>query len=278
MGVSTISKIIHTTCEIIWEEFVDDFMPIPTQQQLENIAEGYYKYWKFPNCVGAIDGKHCQIKCPAGSGSSYFNYLKYFSIVLQAVSDAEKKFITIEIGAKGKQSDGGTFSSSTLFHLLETKQFNMPPEKELPGTNIKTPHVLIGDEAYPLKTYLMRPFPSKNLDPFKENFNKRLSTARKCIECTFGILRAKWRILGKDIEVSADKAAKIIKCTCILHNIVRERDGNSDIHFCQEMVRHFRENLQVAELTPLQEHGGARRTSSDAKHIREIFSNYFLQF
>nr|XP_022904009.1 protein ALP1-like [Onthophagus taurus]XP_022908872.1 protein ALP1-like [Onthophagus taurus] len=280
MGVCTVSKIVHETCEIIWNEFVDEFMPVPSQEQLQTVAEGYYRRWKFPNCVGSIDGKHCQIKCPPGSGSRYFNYLKYFSVVLQAVADADKKFITIEVGARGKQSDGGIFSSSQLFNLLENKVFNMPPDRELFGTNIKVPHVLIGDEAYPLKTYLMRPYPSRNLDPVKENFNNRLSIARKCIECAFGILRAKWRILGKDIEVSPEKAANIVKCTCILHNIVRHRDGNSDLHYCQEVVHYFPENQRETEwLPPPQEgHGGARRSSARAKQIRESFANYFVDF
>lgn len=278
MGASTISNIVHETCEAIWEEFVDEFMPAPSQQQLESIAEGYFRRWKFPNCVGSIDGKHCQIICPADSGSHYFNYLKYFSIVLQGVADADKKFITIEVGARGKQSDGGTFSSSALFHLLESSQFNMPPDKELPGTAIKVPHVLIGDAAYPLKTYLMRPFPSRNLTPIQENFNRRLSTARKCIECAFGILRAKWRILGKDIELAPEKAANIVKCACILHNIVRERDGNSDLDYFQEMLRYFPENQREAEALPHHEitHGGARRGTTRAKEIRETFANYFL--
>lgn len=83
----------------------------------------------------------------------------------------------------------------------------------------------------------MRPFPSRNLNYIRENYNKRLSAARKCVECAFGILRAKWRILGKDIEVSSDKASHIIKCVCILHNLIRVKDGDSDLDYCQEMIR-----------------------------------------
>jgi hypothetical protein len=37
----------------------------------------------------------------------------------KGVADADKKFITIEVGARGKQSDEGTFSSLTLFQLLQ---------------------------------------------------------------------------------------------------------------------------------------------------------------
>ncbi|KAL4083923.1 hypothetical protein QTP88_029239 [Uroleucon formosanum] len=140
MGASTVGKIVHETCQIIWDELVDKFMPVPSQEQLEKISDDFYRRWKFPNCIGCIDGKHCQIKCPVNSGSSYFNYLKYFSLVLQGVADADKKFITIEVGARGKQSDGGIFAASTLFQLLNTNTFNVPPDKELPGSTIKLPH------------------------------------------------------------------------------------------------------------------------------------------
>jgi hypothetical protein len=116
----------------------------------------------------------------------------------------KKKFVTIKVGARGKQSDR-TFSS-TLFQLLQKSEFNVPPNKELPGMNIKLLHVLIGSEACPLKLFLMRPFPNRDLSPVKENFQQ-----------AFGILRASWWIFGKDMEVSPQKAVSIIVCMHTSH-------------------------------------------------------------
>ena len=53
-----------------------------------NIAKKYEKYWNFPNCVGAINGRHVTIQCPAGGGSTYFNYKKFHNIVLLALVNA----------------------------------------------------------------------------------------------------------------------------------------------------------------------------------------------
>ncbi|KAJ8913906.1 hypothetical protein NQ315_005703 [Exocentrus adspersus] len=194
-------------------------MPVPTEQKLKEVANDFYTLWKFPNCI----------------------------VVLQAVADANKKFLTIEVGGRGKQSDGGTFAASTLFQLLESGQFNVPGPATLPETNTKLPYVLIGDEAYPLKPYLLRSFPSRQLTPMQENFNTCLSRARKCIECAFGILRAKWVILGKNIEQKIDNDYDTIKCICILHNVIRERDGNNDRHY-NEVVNqiYHEENNQSA--------------------------------
>jgi hypothetical protein len=49
------------------------------------------------------------------------------------------------VGGKGKQSDGGTFVGSRLFESLEKNTFNVPPDQELPGANMKLPNVMIGD-------------------------------------------------------------------------------------------------------------------------------------
>ena len=68
---------------------------------------------EFPNVIGCTDGKHIRIKCPTKAGSLFYNYKQFFSVVLQGVADSESRFIFIDIGAYGKQSDGGIFSAST---------------------------------------------------------------------------------------------------------------------------------------------------------------------
>ena len=78
LGRRTVSLIVYDTCSAIVIEFGPEVMLPPTEEHLKNVAEKYFLLWKCPNCIGAIDGRHCELKCPAHSGSSYFNYLKYF--------------------------------------------------------------------------------------------------------------------------------------------------------------------------------------------------------
>ncbi|KAJ8949461.1 hypothetical protein NQ318_007562, partial [Aromia moschata] len=63
----------------------------------------------FPNCLGAIDGKHIRIKMPPCSGSEYFNFKKYFSIILLAVVDADQCFTFVDVGHSGRNSDSNIF-------------------------------------------------------------------------------------------------------------------------------------------------------------------------
>lgn len=80
-------------------------MPEPTEESHLKTAEGFMKYANFPNLLGAIDGKHIRVIKPKHSGSEYYNYKKYFSIVLLAICDANYKFIDIDVGCYGKVAE-----------------------------------------------------------------------------------------------------------------------------------------------------------------------------
>jgi hypothetical protein len=191
MGKSTIAPIVLETCQAIWNELRSTLIPVPTKELLQNIIGEYYTRWNFPNCFGAIDGKHCRIKCPENSASNYYCYKKYFYTMLQGVADADYKFITVEVGGAGRQNDGGTFAAYILYQLSEYSEFDVPDAQQLQNSLIRVPDVSIGNKAYPLKTYLMRPYPQNNLTPDKSAFKYRLSRAIRCVECNFGILFAK---------------------------------------------------------------------------------------
>ena len=74
MGRSTVHEIINETCEAIWQALQPDFMKPPTRQDWEQIEKGFRLKWHFPNCVGALDGKHISIKAPPKSREAVFNY------------------------------------------------------------------------------------------------------------------------------------------------------------------------------------------------------------
>nr|XP_039252705.1 uncharacterized protein LOC120329934 [Styela clava] len=111
---TTISRIIPETCAAIWDSLQPVFMAVPSENQWKIIANDFKQLWQFPNCVGSIDGKHVVIQAPANSGSSFFNYKKTFSLVLLAVSDAKYRFIYVDVGAYGRQSDENVFASSSF--------------------------------------------------------------------------------------------------------------------------------------------------------------------
>ncbi|KAK0140016.1 Transposable element Tcb2 transposase [Merluccius polli] len=71
VGTATVGRIVPEVAEAIFECLVEEFMPQPTKEDWKSIAEGFHHRWNFPNCLGAIDGKHMVIQAPPNSGS-YF--------------------------------------------------------------------------------------------------------------------------------------------------------------------------------------------------------------
>ncbi|XP_077539619.1 uncharacterized protein LOC144152261 isoform X2 [Haemaphysalis longicornis] len=47
---------------------------VPTTEDWAASADGYSRRWQFPNCLGAVNGKHVAIAAPPKSGSLFYNY------------------------------------------------------------------------------------------------------------------------------------------------------------------------------------------------------------
>ena len=143
MGVSTVSYIVEETTSVIWRKLKPVFLPTPTVESLQEIAKKYYSKCNFPNVIGAIDGKHIRIQCPANSGSDFYNYKQFFSVILQAVADSDLRFITAEIGAYGKESDGGVFARSDSKVLFE-RSSELLGKQMLRDNSANLPFFLLG--------------------------------------------------------------------------------------------------------------------------------------
>lgn len=262
LGISTISIIVEEVCTVIWTLLKDECMEIPSTEQWENISMEFEKRANFPNCIGAVDGKHIRIIKPTKSGSLFYNYKHFFSVLLLAVCDANYCFTYIDVGAYGKFSDSTVFKNGPFWQKLQNDTLNIPKGKPLPKENIDQPYVIVGDEALPLTKNLLRPYARKNLTYKKKIFNYRLTRARRYIECTFGILSNKWRIFHRPLNVSLRLSKKIIKACCIMHNFVRVRDG---FQFEDTLTVHgFRDSTQRIP------------QNSTINTTRDAFANYFI--
>lgn len=220
IGLSTVSTIIQECMDTIWNTLQPLHMPCPTEEDFSKIAESFYEKRRFPNCLGAIDGRHIRIQKPAGSGTAYYNYKKFYSMVLQAHVDADYRYVTIDICRNGSQNDASIFGYSKLKQANDKKLLKIPEARQLPSSNLIAPYYFIGDGAYPLLPILMKPFRGLILTEEKKKFNQRLSSARVVAENAFARTCQKWRIFYTTINQKPDTVEKIVKATCILHNVI----------------------------------------------------------
>lgn len=71
---AVLGRIIDQVCDAICVEFEEDAFKKRTTTEWLEIANQFYAKWNFPNCLGAIDGKHIPIRRPPNAGSLFFNY------------------------------------------------------------------------------------------------------------------------------------------------------------------------------------------------------------
>lgn len=238
-------------------------------EEWEIIEQGFRKKWNFPGCCGALDGKHIVVNAPEDSGSYFYNYKNQNSIVLMALVDHDYCFTYFDIGCNGRVSDGGVFRNCSLSHALE-KNF-LPKD-----------HVIVADNAFPLKTYLMKPYGGNNLSLKQKVFNYRLSRARRIVENAFGILVCRFRIFLKPLAYAPVKVDKIVRCCIALHNWLRKSQGaihiatfdTEDIETGNIIPGSWREFLPAGMVDI--ERGMQNRSSQQAQKVRDHYADYFV--
>lgn len=139
-------------------------------------------------------------------------------MVMQAVVDFWGIFTDVYIGWPGRVHDARIFSNSDLYQKGSNGQLFPDQTRTINGHNL--PLVIVGDPAYPLLPWVMKPFPEYAGMPQKQrNFNFRLSKARITVEHAFGRLKGRWRCLLKRMDYHLDDVPHVIAACVVLHNI-----------------------------------------------------------
>ena len=186
------------------------------------------------SCGGAIDGSHIPIIAPHEFHTDYFNREGFHSIIIQAMVDHLYRFTDIYVGWPGKAHDARVFANSALYHKGQSGAlFCHAPRKRIQG--IDMPVVVLGDAAYPLLPWLMKPFVHNcSLTVDQEYFNYRHSKARMVVENAFGRLKGRWRCLLTRNNTMLENMIDVVTACCTLHNICEVHNETFDEDWLQD--------------------------------------------
>ena len=103
------------------------------------ISKEFENLWKFPHCLRAIDGKHVAIECTKLSGTQYFNYKGFYSVVLLAIFYAKYCFTYADFGQYGSTNDRSVLRSSGLYKSSRKTNPMCQLQQKLKGLKIHCP-------------------------------------------------------------------------------------------------------------------------------------------
>ena len=141
------------------------------------------------------------------------------------------------------------------------------------------PYFVIGDDAFPLTTYMMKPFSKRQMDDDEHIFNYRLSRARRIVENAFGILANRFQLLLTTMMQEPLTVQKIVVSCICLHNLMRMRypqlqnnaldrdDANMNL-----IPGAWRDGRVLREVDAVR---GGTRASREAKKQRLYLKNYY---
>uniref|UniRef100_A0A672GT12 DDE Tnp4 domain-containing protein n=1 Tax=Salarias fasciatus TaxID=181472 RepID=A0A672GT12_SALFA len=262
---STIYKFIPEVCKAIIAVYMDEVLRCPkTEEEWKEVATRFSSRWNYHNCLGAVDGKHIAMKKPPNAGSYYYNYKGFNSIVLMAV----------DVGASG----GGTWSNCSLHGAVEENRAAVPQPEPLPNDDKLVPYHFVGDDAFALRTWMMKPFSHRSQVLQERIYSYRLSRAQRVAENAFGILSQRFRCFLTTMNQHPDIIKLITMCTCVLHNLILARYPHATAEVdCEDPDTHdvipgrWRTDPQLQDLPSLTGHHAQKA----AKEQQDYLSHYY---
>src|SRR6266498_4023321 len=186
----------------------------PTEEPRKIVHSGFKNIGGFENVIGAIDGTHIILGiAPLNQPEIYWNRKKKYSIQCQGIVNHRGVFIDYEIGWPGSVHDAKVYRNSFFYQNVSTL--------------IEGWDYLLGDSAYPLSNFLIKPF-NNSENNLQTQFNITHSLHRVVVKNAFGRLKNRFGSL-KELNVKKiSSAVCLTECCIILHNFLETNNDNWD--------------------------------------------------
>ncbi|XP_076030909.1 uncharacterized protein LOC143019095 [Oratosquilla oratoria] len=215
---SAICRFLPKVCKAIINTYKHEVLKCPkTSEEWNTVAEVFVKKWNYHNCGGALDGKHAPIKKPKKGGSLYYRHHTHGRRGCKVQVPVRRRTVGAERGA----GDGGTWIKCNLHHAIEQNQVGFPEDCTLPNNDTPISFHIIADDAFALKTTLMKPYSHTSQFHHEKIYSYRLSRARRVVEKNaFGILQMRLRFFGTTIQQGPKVVKLLTMCGCVLYNLI----------------------------------------------------------
>ena len=177
--------------------------------------------WNIPHALGALDGKNVAQKKPKNSGAPYHNCKGFFSIKMLAFVDGQYKFRWLDVVTAESCSDAQICNTCHLKVKINDGSIGFPDPAPITQFGRHVPYFILADDAFALKTWVMKPYGRRMLTREERIANYRISRGRRVAENTFGILVSRFRVMMTIIELSQETVREVVLTGLVLQNILR---------------------------------------------------------
>ena len=180
----------------------------------------------FAGAIGAVDGTHIQVIVPEHEQAPFRDRGGGLSQNVLAVVDWYGNFIYTLVGWEGSAHDG------RLWVDAKSRGFVLPMG-----------YYVLGDAGFPAERMILTPYrrvryhlkewgnSRQRPRTAAELYNRRHASARSIVERTFGVVKARFRILTAMRPYRFEKQCKIVQACFVLHNFIRRHGGGLDEDF-----------------------------------------------
>ncbi|CAB3987398.1 Hypothetical predicted protein [Paramuricea clavata] len=182
-------------------------------------------------------------------------------------------------------------ANSKIGYAIDKNLLDIPTPHiiENSGSTKEYPYVFAADDAFSLKTYMLKPYPGGISELSQRIYNYRVCRAQRVIENTFGIMATRFRVYRRPIIASVDIARNVVKATIALHNFLIITQRSQDMYnYCprnfpdQNGTRgriipgQWRQEVGTTCLSRLQRNArGSNNSSRSAQQVRDDYKDYF---
>lgn len=274
VSLATVSCSLRIVCNAICKRLGPLFINFPsTKEEIKEASARFESKFGIPQAIGCVDGTHVAILQPSDNPHDYFCYKMKYSLNCQAICDEKGIFVDVEVRWPGSVHDARVYANCNINKKFVSKEIASVKQELVPGY-APVPPFLLGDPAYPLLPNVMKEH-SKCTNDKETTFNNRLRSARNQIECAFGRLKARWRILNRTLDVDLEFASTLIYSCFVLHNFCEI----NNVEIYHEAVVHQIDQERRTQCC--QHHDKIDKlysyNSSHGKRIRDALTEYIYE-
>ena len=176
------------------------------------------------------------------------------------------------MGTAGSCLDAQIFNTCHLKRKIDDGSIGFPDPASITQGGRDIPYLILADDAFAMKTWLMKPYGRRMLTREKKIANYRISRDWRVVENAFSILVSRFRVMMTTIELPPETVRDVVLTCVVLHNILRsqykgqhggQQPGDDDVPSDGHLI------------------GGAadcghdRNPAREAKRLRDYLKDYF---